>query len=542
MQNMEVTEALSYPAFIFFFSSFTWLDILIFYQYLGRARDSILREVNLKYEKDPSLLAEIIFALPKKMESTLNQHKNRLLGSLPKTLDDFDPSSLIAKLEGGDKILVMDSNRDLPENWKDIDMKETFGVVEEASDDINPSNGGSDDCATDDASSSDEGATSDEATAPADVDEDDNEEYQDVAANSTINVENAKKPKRVLIFTTVVMLGLLAVCKNGSVDGTFKAMTRKWKQLFIYMVYYRGSFLPVAFGWLPNKHAISYHFFLLLLLLKFRENQVGIIDLYGRGSLKLMKIKLDFELAIHRAFETLFKLKDCYFHFSQAAWRKVQKGGMVVSYMSEKKFRDFIRSVVALAFLPLNQIEAAIDELKAVEFEKDSPAYEQMTKFREEHLEYIESTWLYGSFQPKLWNQWKKSRNLTNNHNEGYNSRINKILSVFHPNPFVLVCMLVKELGRAEVEALWIKAGNPKKTKMSTLYEKLVFRRESPMEQFERGELPRLFFLQQMGAISLKSDKAASRMVLNIEDDKIESNISTSAAADVPVDAPVFAE
>ena len=79
MQNMEVTEALSYPAFIFFFSSFTWLDILIFYQYLGRARDSILREVNLKYEKDPSLLAEIISALPKKMESSLNQHKNRLL-------------------------------------------------------------------------------------------------------------------------------------------------------------------------------------------------------------------------------------------------------------------------------------------------------------------------------------------------------------------------------------------------------------------------------------------------------------------------------
>ena len=215
---------------------------------------------------------------------------------------------------------------------------------------------------------------------------------------------------------------------------------------------------------------------------------------------------------------------------------------MVVSYMSEKKFRDFIRSVVALAFLPLNQIEAAIDELKAVEFEKDSPAYEQMTKLREKHLEYIESTWLYGSFQPKLWNHWKKSRNLTNNHNEGYNSRINKILSVFHPNPFVLVCMLVKELGRAEVEALWIKAGNPKKTKMSTLYEKLVFRRESLMEQFERGELPRLFYLQQMGAISLKSDKAASRMVLNIEDDKIESNTSTSAAADVPVDAPVDAE
>ena len=44
-----------------------------------------------------------------------------------------------------------------------------------------------------------------------------------------------------------------------------------------------------------------------------------------------------------------------------------------------------------------------------------------------------------------------------NNQNEGYNSRINKILSSNHPNPWVLVCMLTKELIRAETEALWIK-------------------------------------------------------------------------------------
>ena len=37
-----------------------------------------------------------------------------------------------------------------------------------------------------------------------------------------------------------------------------------------------------------------------------------------------------------------------------------------------------------------------------------------------------------------------------NNQNEGYNSRINKILSY----PWVLVCMLTKELIRAETEAL----------------------------------------------------------------------------------------
>ena len=60
-------------------------------------------------------------------------------------------------------------------------------------------------------------------------------------------------PPRVLVFTTVMLLALLAVCRNGSVDGTFKSMSKQWKQLFIMMVEYRGAFIPVAFGWLPDK-------------------------------------------------------------------------------------------------------------------------------------------------------------------------------------------------------------------------------------------------------------------------------------------------
>ena len=202
---------------------------------------------------------------------------------------------------------------------------------------------------------------------------------------------------------------------------------------------------------------VSYFFWLVLG--KFRSEKENIQKLYERGTLKVKKIKLDFEIAIHQAFEALFKLRGCYFHFSQAGWRKVQKGGMVVSYMNEKCFRDFIRSAIALAFLPLNQIEAAIDDLRTVDFEKDSLCYEKMCAFKTEYLDYIESTWIYGNFKPKLWNQWKKSSNLTNNNNEGYNSRVNKMLAVHHPNPWVLLCMLVKELIRAEMEALWIKVG-----------------------------------------------------------------------------------
>ena len=335
----------------------------------------MLKDVHVEYEKDPGLLAEILSALPKKMESTLNLHRSRILGNLPKTRDEFSPASLLSKLDGGEKILLCDSNVDLPKDWKNIDLKKEFAGMgleasERNSDDLD---GGRE--------SGSEGMSSGLSSEEDGIDavEEDLEGYNDATMNSTnVGVEALNAPKRVLVFTTMVMLGLMSICKYGSVDGTFKAMTKKWKQLFVFMVNYRGSFLPVAFGWLPDKTAVSYHVFLLLLLQKFKQEKKVISHMYGRTALKLRKIKLDFELAIHRAFEGIFKLRGCFFHFSQAGWRKVQKGGMVVPYMKEKEFRDFIRSVIALPFLPINQIESAIDTLRAMEMNKDSEFYDKI--------------------------------------------------------------------------------------------------------------------------------------------------------------------
>ena len=69
----------------------------------------------------------------------------------------------------------------------------------------------------------------------------------------------AEKLDRVLVFTTVKLLGLLTVAKRGSVDGTFRSCTTLWKQLFIIMVEIRGVFIPIAFAWLPDKTTASYY-------------------------------------------------------------------------------------------------------------------------------------------------------------------------------------------------------------------------------------------------------------------------------------------
>ena len=127
--------------------------------------------------------------------------------------------------------------------------------------------------------------------------------------------QSSTLPLRVLVFPTIRLLGFLTMCKRGSVDRTFKVITL---QLFILMVEYRGVHLPVAFGWLPDKSAVSYYdVFLLLVLNTFNDNASAIFEIYGQTKLKLWQIKCNFEVDIHLGFEMLRLSTGCFFHYTQ---------------------------------------------------------------------------------------------------------------------------------------------------------------------------------------------------------------------------------
>ena len=48
-------------------------------------------EASLKYEKDPQLLLDIVSAMPKRVDNTLTLHRNKLLGNIPKSREEFNP-------------------------------------------------------------------------------------------------------------------------------------------------------------------------------------------------------------------------------------------------------------------------------------------------------------------------------------------------------------------------------------------------------------------------------------------------------------------
>ena len=267
-------------------------------------------EASLKYDKDPQLLLDIISAIPKRVDNTLTLHRNKLLGNVPKSRDEFDPSSLLSKMAGGDKILVLDSKKDLPANWRDIDLQERYGVQGGEGQVDTQSSGASDGTGTGTGSEDDDQAAHEASDSDSDINQ--------INLDATVQAEPGKEPRRVLVFTTAMLLGLLTMGRWGSVDGTFKSCTKHWKQLFVMLLNFNGVWLPVAFGWLPDKTLISYQLFLILVLEGFQANKAEIQRIYGRSKLKLRKIKMDFELNISRAFEVLFKIKGCHFHFSQA--------------------------------------------------------------------------------------------------------------------------------------------------------------------------------------------------------------------------------
>ena len=174
---------------------------------------------------------------------------------------------------------------------------------------------------------------------------------------------------------------------------------------------------------------MSYFLVNYLTIQAFHENQDKIQEICGKKYFRIRNVHVDFEYAIHWAFKSWGKIKGCYFHLTQALWRRVQHLGMARHYNNDKSLKMLIRCVVALPFVPKNMGEAVLDNLRELPMNKDSPHYEEFVKFQEEFLDYFELTYIRGNYDPEIWNLYGRWKQLTNNISEGYNSKLMKLVS-----------------------------------------------------------------------------------------------------------------
>ena len=79
-----------------------------------------------KYKNDPDLKSDIINAIPQHADSTLNSFRRKVLGSFDDTQESYDPSSILGRTVNGDSIIVLDSNKHLPDDWRSVKLSELF--------------------------------------------------------------------------------------------------------------------------------------------------------------------------------------------------------------------------------------------------------------------------------------------------------------------------------------------------------------------------------------------------------------------------------
>jgi hypothetical protein len=173
-------------------------------------------------------------------------------------------------------------------------------------------------------------------------------------------------------------------------------------------------------------------------------------------------IMTDFEQASIKAFKYHFpkaNLIGCFFHYSQCLWRKFCEVGMKTEYESEE-VKFWFKKLVALPLVPVNIVDnqflELLDERDRI-YELDDPKY----KMADDFLDYMTETWIDDNslFDIDLWSQYKNDGPRTNNHIEGYNNGLNKLLGT-HPNIYKFIEKNKKEESNQHIRYCRLRQGN----------------------------------------------------------------------------------
>ena len=188
------------------------------------------------------------------LELRMLRVRELIIGPMPRSRDSFDPKYFLKRIFGSNhRIEVLDSNK-IADNWEDIvsrtnpnshyywdrineNVRACEDPIEEA--EINPDEEVEDPV--------EENLTEDQAP------ENDSSDGPEDPPPASKNL-----PKRILAYTSRQLLKLFSLCDRGSVDGIFKSCCRMWKQQFVWMLKYNTHWIPVVWGWLPDKTEVSY--------------------------------------------------------------------------------------------------------------------------------------------------------------------------------------------------------------------------------------------------------------------------------------------
>ena len=171
--------------------------------------------------------------------------------------------------------------------------------------------------------------------------------------------------------------------------------------------------------------------------------------MYSTPELSPRSIMIDFEIASRNTLQEVFPeatIQGCFYHLSQAIYRKVQSIGLQQEYQTNVDLSLKIRMLAALAFVPVDDIVESFEHLAASMPDETQPI-----------TDYFEDTYIgrrqrHGRRQPPfahtMWsvhNRVEEGLPRTNNHVEGWHRRMQSNVGAYHPKAFgiFLMCFVV---------------------------------------------------------------------------------------------------
>lgn len=244
--------------------------------------------------------------------------------------------------------------------------------------------------------------------------------------------DNPDEEERFILFYTIKDLERLCNSRIMLGDGTFKVVPNMFYQLYTFHGVVNGHTFPLIYCICTHKTENLYRCMMMRLSLHETECQFD---------LNPQVIMSDFELAFMNAARATFDnsaIKGCLFHFTQAIWKKTVSLGLKPQYREDPAITKVVRELLALPFVPLDDIETVFDSIVATIPDEDDRLLDLAS--------YIEIIWIRGRttrgrpsrgprYGPQVWcvyplvlNKQQRSTNTV----EGWHSRFQRLISAHH--------------------------------------------------------------------------------------------------------------
>ena len=159
--------------------------------------------------------------------------------------------------------------------------------------------------------------------------------------------------KRMILFGTEQNLMLLGRHAHWFVDGTFAVAPLLFYQVFTIHSLINNKAVPLVYALMCDKTEATYQ----RVFDRIKERM---------PSLKPISIMSDYEKACQNAIQASFpdaQLVGCLFHLGQCLWRKVQDLQLTERYRDDENFRMHVKMLLALSFVPVEDVINAFDQL-----------------------------------------------------------------------------------------------------------------------------------------------------------------------------------